>query len=126
MDYSDDECTEPPVELTLPVENVDDLPYDDCEEIGYIAFDPPVHMSLANILASQPLNVAGLKRIGEQALYDPVKTLWDKDSLDPHNLLLRAVHEHDPAMYVPYRTRIGLSQTWRRMLYVYIYIYIHI
>lgn len=74
----------------------------------HVAFVSPAQVSLSSVLRDQPVNVSGLSSSSGRAVFDSVQRLWDPISLDPWNLLSRALHEHHPLMYLgnPPRRRL--------------------
>ena len=88
----------PDVALPVAEDDAANAAYD--ASLDHVAFSPPLQVSLSSVLNEQPINVNGLVTEPGRPLYDPVQPPWDRESLEPWNLLRRALHEHRPALYV--------------------------
>ena len=68
--------------------------------LDIVPFVSPAPVTLSSVLNLQPNNVSGLRLQPGRAVLEPVEPQWDESSLDPWNLLQRALHEHHPLLYV--------------------------
>ena len=68
--------------------------------LDHVAFRPPVQVSLSSVLNELPIDFSGLCTEPGWPVYEPVQAPWDGESLDPWNLLRRALREHHPLLYV--------------------------
>ena len=87
-------------EHELPLADPEDLLAPIEAPLDHVAFAPPVQLSLSSVLNIHTDNVTGLRHQPGGVVLELPSAQWEKDSLDPWNLLRRALHEHHPLLYV--------------------------
>lgn len=103
MDFDDDFGLAEDAAISLPLAQ-NEAANDICDAaLDEAASRPPLQVSLSSVLNEQPINVHGLSTEAGRPVYEPVQTAWNPESLEPWNLLSRALHEHHPLLYVQCR-----------------------
>ena len=103
MDSDFEDAQDPDVAFSLPLAEDDALYAANDATLDHVAFMAPVPVSLFSVLNEQPVNVHGLRTQPGRPVSEPVQAPWDRESLEPWNLLRRALHEHHPLLYVSCR-----------------------